>query len=369
MKPSSRKILCLGLAAYVACTGQGASETKTATQESPPTVVAIGEPVPELDNGIPVIFQDQRGTYWFAGGKRGVVSYDGKNLSLYTKADGLASHAVIGIQEDASGNLYFDTLAGVSKFDGRKFTTLAVQEGHADAHEWKLAPGDLWFSMGRDKSGPFRFDGEVLHYLPLPKTEREDAFKAANPNASFNPYGIYRIYKDSKGAVWFGTASLGLCRYDGASLRWLYEEHLTQTPTGGDFGIRTIIEDKEGKFWFSNPRYRYEMLTDQPGGPASQRLHYRRDAGLAYMTEDHRQNYPYFLSVAKDERGDLWMATYDDGVYRQVGEKLVHYPVRHGAEDIHLFAIYKDRQGGLWLGTHEAGVYRFNGSAFEPFKP
>ncbi|MBK6838282.1 MAG: hypothetical protein IPG90_08380 [Bacteroidetes bacterium] len=33
-----------------------------------------------------------------------------------------------------------------------------------------------------------------------------------------------------------------------------------------------------------------------------------------------------------------------------------------------MFSIYKDRKGELWLGTHEEGVYKFNGTSFERMK-
>jgi ligand-binding sensor domain-containing protein len=66
---------------------------------------------------------------------------------------------------------------------------------------------------------------------------------------------------------------------------------------------------------------------------------------------------------------DLWMATYNKGVYCYNGQQITHYPVKYNGKDITVFSIYKDNNGDLWLGTHENGAYKFNGKTFEKFKP
>lgn len=350
------------------CAGQNPPEnpgTPPAIQEQAP-----GDTVPEItDKGIMVIFQDKKGNHWFAGGEKGAYQYDGKNLILFTTKDGLRSHSILGIQEDKWGNMYFDTSEGISKFDGKKFTTLAVTDSSASGNEWKREPDDLWFRMGWDENGPYRYDGKSLHKLTFPKTDQENEFYAKYPHVSYNPYGLYSIYHDSQGNVWFGTSSLGLCRFDGKSIRWLYEDQLTETPAGGAFGIRSMIEDKAGYFWFCNTRYRYEILPDSSARPETNQLNYRKEKGIGYSRDQKEINFPYFMSIVADDTGDLWMATYSDGVYRNDGQKLIHYPIKDGETDVLLFSIYRDHQGVIWLGTHNAGVYRFKGMAFNKYDP
>jgi len=52
---------------------------------------------------------------------------------------------------------------------------------------------------------------------------------------------------------------LGICRFDGKKHDWMYEAHLTELPDDAMFGIRSIIEDKDGAYWFCNTHYRYRM--------------------------------------------------------------------------------------------------------------
>ena len=187
------------------------------------------------------------------------------------------------------------------------------------------------------------------------------------PNKAWSPYEVYKIYKDSKGTMWFGTSNFGLCRYDGETLSWLYEDHLTNTPQGGSFGIRSILEDSKGKYWFCNTRYRYDISPETIQEDRKVLIKYKTEMGIAGIKTGDGRDHFYFMSIVEDDKGDLWMATYDQGVWRYDGENVTHYAVKDGDKAVTLFSIYKDRLGGLWLGTHESGLYKFNGVTFEKF--
>lgn len=354
-------ILIFGILSIIfSCSGQ----TKTKNFNTPEKTIALGKSVSKIEKKILVIFQDSKNNLWFGGSDNGVYKYDGKSLVLYTEKDKLIENNVWGIQEDRFGNIYFDTSEGVSKFDGQQFTTLNVIENNSFKSEWKSEPNDLWFRMGWNNTGPYRYDGENLYHLQFPKNIIEDQFYSINPNASYNPYGVYNIYKDSKGNMWFGTSNLGLYKYDGNSIRWMFEKHLTETPEGGSFGIRSIIEDKDGFIWICNPKYKYKILPDNTKTNNLKAINYQREFGI----ESKGLENLYFMSMTMDNNGDLWMATYDNGVWRNNGNELIHYPIKDGDTEVLLFSIYKDNQGVLWLGTHNAGVYKYNGESFKKFE-
>lgn len=320
----------------------------------------IGVTVTQIDKTIWTIYQDKKSNYWFGSKENGVYYYNGHRLKHITTQNGLVSNEIRGIQEDANGNIFFDTEKGVSKFDGHTFKTLQMANPDSPLNNWVLKPDDLWFRIGSTKNGAYRFDGKYLHYLKFPTSPQEFIFYKNNPNTSLKPYGLYTIYKDRKGFMWFGTASLGVCRYDGKNLNWHYEEQLQTTPNGGDFGTRAIFEDKNGKFWINNTRFRYVIETY-----GNKPITFKKENGIGYLNKTNKMEFPFFLSVTEDNKGNLWMATYEDGVYKYNGKELIHYPIKDGETDVLLFTIYKDNKGALWLGTHNAGVYTFNGSSFE----
>ena len=86
--------------------------------------VAIGEVVSELGKSVMYVFHAKNNDYWFGSDDRGVYRYNGKAIVNFTRKDGLVSNQIRGIQEDKSGNIYFTTYEGISKFDGKSFTTL-----------------------------------------------------------------------------------------------------------------------------------------------------------------------------------------------------------------------------------------------------
>ncbi|MFV8337866.1 ligand-binding sensor domain-containing protein [Flavobacterium sp. LB3P21] len=341
---------------FTSCNGQINSKT----QEEKTT--AIGVTVSQIDKTIWVIYQDKKSNFWFGSKDNGVFYYNGQLLKHITIQDGLVSNEIRSFQEDSAGNIFIETERGVSKFDGQSLKTLQIANPESPSTDWRLEPNDLWFRIGFNKNGPYRFDGEYLHYLKFPKSPQEDEFNSKNKNASLRPFGLYSIYKDRKGFMWFGTSSLGLCRYDGKTLSWHYEEQLQTTPEGGDFGTRAIFEDKDGKFWINNTRFRYNVKPN-----SSINLGYSKENGIGYLNENNEMEFPFFHSITEDNEGNLWMVTYDNGVWKYNGKELIHYLIKDGITDVLLFTIYKDNKGVLWLGSHNAGVYKFNGNSFEKF--
>ena len=107
----------------------------------------------QLDKSVWVVFQDNKGNFWFGSNGKGLYHYDGKELINYTTEEGLPSNRIGAIQEDKSGNIFITTLEGISKFDGQSFSTLPVIE----SNQWKFQSDDLWFNiLGQaNNNGPY----------------------------------------------------------------------------------------------------------------------------------------------------------------------------------------------------------------------
>jgi len=354
----SNFLLIIGaLITLSSCNRQSRSQNSIKTEKTK----ILGNPVSDLNQSIWAIYQDKKSNHWFGSKENGVFRYDGQKLIHFTKEDGLTSNEIRGIQEDTLGNIFFETTSGINLFDGESFKPLRIKDNQSSTSTWKLEPKDLWFSSGYNKKGPYRFDGKQLHYLEFPKSPQENDFNSKYPNVSHSPYGIYSIFKDSKGHIWFGTSDMGIYRFDGRKISYLYEEHLTKTPNGGAFGIRSIAEDMNGYFWICNSDYKYKIIQDSTKSHNLVRINYERQVGI----ENKEKETQYFLSIIADDNENLWMLTYDNGIWRNDGNELIHYPVTDGNEVVKLFSVYKDRQGVLWLGTQSSGVFKFNGESFE----
>src|SRR5262245_2708813 len=245
-------ILVLSLIAASGALVQRTPAQSAEANPAPATPAAAafrGQVVTELDDRIRGVYQASDRVLWFGSNGKGVDRWDekGKTLVRFATEHGLAGDHVIGIQEDRAGNLLVVGEGGVSRFDGRGFVKVAALEPAKS--EWKLGADDLWFPAGQDTGAVFRWDGASLHRLTFPTTAAGDAAtlpRSQYPNAKYSPYDVYTITRDSKGRMWFGTAILGACRYDGKSFVWVGNNE------NESFGVRGIVEDRDGRMWLSN---------------------------------------------------------------------------------------------------------------------
>ena len=351
-----------------ACASQAAGTNSRSARQQDQQIVN-GDAVSALDNCIFVIYQAKDGTYWFGSDKQGVYHYDGKSFVHFTTQHGLRGNSIRSIQEDRWGNIFVGSNGGVSRFDGKTFRALDA----ADGGQWRLAADDLWFAGSQDEGIVYRYDGKTLFRLAFPKTKAGEEFiakypRAQFPNMTYNPYDVYVIFKDDQKNIWFGTGNLGACRYDGKTFAWAKTE--INIGENDSFGLRSIAQDKSGKFWFTTTLNRFDIhpsTSNIPIGQQTGSLSFEKEPGIRYSTAGEKNQVVVFMSAVNDKNGDTWMATLYGGVWRFDGSTLTHYPVKDGDADVSLYSIYKDRQDVLWLGTHEHGTFKFNGTKFERF--
>jgi ligand-binding sensor domain-containing protein len=335
---------------FLSCNGQKKAEPKTNEMET----IQIGTVVSELDNQIWKILEDSKGNYWFGSNGNGIYSLNENELKQYTTTDGLVNDSIRGIQEDTKGNIYIETHKGISKFDGMQFTTLKAIK--SSQNQWKLEPNDLWF--GYNANDVYRFDGDNLYELKLPRKDVKKAFgidTLISPFNSNNPFTVYGVNKDKDGNIWFGTFVAGAFRYDGESFLWFDDKELSILPDGTAGGVRSILQDKEGYFWLSNFKSKYKIEANTST--------YKKLKGI------EKDKPHYFNSGLVDDHGNLWMTTYGGGLWKYDGKTLLKIEINSEIENLLLVSIYQDKKGILWLGTDNDGVYKQNGNVFEKYVP
>jgi len=336
------------------CKGHVNSDSKQAKIKS----LQIGKVVSEIDNQIWVIYEDTKGDFWFGSNGNGIYHFDGKDLKQITTNDGLIDNAVRGIQEDDQGLIYIETPEGVCKFDGLKFTILEVIK--SPKNEWKLESSDLWFNCNGHANHVYRFDGENLYELELPKIEFEKTFGISENDITYSPYTVFGIDKDKSGNLWLGTVLAGAFRFDGDSFLWIGEKELSRLEDGREPGVRSILEDMNGHIWLSNFKSKYKIKPNTN--------EYERLSAVDIAEEIAKNKMLYFNSGLTDQNGDLWMISYEGGVWKYDGHTLTNLEINNGKENILLICIYQDDTGVIWLGTNNDGVYKQNGTSFEKFK-
>jgi ligand-binding sensor domain-containing protein len=271
-----------------------------------------------LSNGVYKIFVDRSGTKWIGTYGGGLSRYDGKRWTTYTPygggptdygpswakyrhGSGLGDLWVYDILQDPRGDLWIATWKGVSRFDGKRFTTLTTSDGLVDKWVYAVAreaSGAFWFGT---EGGANRFDGKkwtsYTHKDGLgaeignPPQDGEDYSHhgARKSNQAANPNFVLALAIDRSGAVWVGTWGAGLSRFDGRS---------------------------------------WKTFTAGPGGIGGNFVH----------------------ALAIDPKGRLFAAT-NGGVSIFDGRKWMTFTVADGLLDNNVFSIAFDKKGTPWLGT------------------
>jgi len=326
------------------------------------------------------VFQDRNGVLWF-GTESGVSRYDGRTFTTFTTQDGLADDLVSSIFQDREGNLWFGAYGGgVSRYDGETWTTFTTKDGLASNTVSSILQdreGNLWFGAGylRGEGGVSRYDGETW----ITFTTKDGL--AGN--------AVLSILQDREGNLWFGTRDGGVSRYGG-------ETWTTFTTKDGLAGttVSSILQDREGNLWFGTwgdgvSRYDGETWTtfatkDGLAGNNVWSILQDREGYLwfsiqgggvsrydgqvfATFTVEDGLGHNWVRSIVQDREGNLWFCTGGGGVSRYDSKKFTTFTTEDGLTNNNVRSIVQDREGNLWFGTVGGGVSRYDGKTFVTF--
>ena len=363
-----RRAILLLTGIFILCKLSACKEStphiNTETNAQPPvkTETIEGIPTTELSRNIRSMLHDSKGNYWFGSEAEGVYRFDGKNYIQFTYKEGLGDNQIRYINEDQAGNVWVGTGRGISRFDGKKFTEINDENdfglNSTAPAQWMSKPNDIWFEASDKRVGIYRYDGTRLSLLQLPKNKMDGGFNVEETNI-VSPYGVYCIYKDRKGYVWFGTQTLGVCCFTGNSFFWLSEKQLSGP------AVRAIFEDSKGNLWFGNNggglfMYDGKTLSNITAENGLGNTDFMKGKGL----NNNPGTMARVWSITEDASGDIWASTIDAGVWRYDGKTLTNYTEKEGLSMPSIPLIFKDRKGDLWFCSEGGGILKFNGKSF-----
>ncbi len=313
------------------------------------------------------ILEDSAGNFWFGSWNQGVCRYDGKQLTYFTKADGLSDNQVRSIYEDQHGVVWFECGVGTCGFDGQRIVSPAAKN-HAAKHDWQLRPGDLWFkedgSAGVGDSegqpGVYRYDGTTFTFL---------AYPVVVDSSQYTAYATTGFSKGKSGRLWFATYA-AVIGYDGTNFTVLDDQRLGLDAMGGRLHVRSVYEDRQGRLWMGNNGIGVLLHADgvttqftQAMGLGKMGMHGNRQFPLPGDVTDGSATLHRVFSIGEDRDGHIWFGTIDHGAWRYDGTSLRNFTAADGLTSPNIFAIYTDRRGDLWLAG--SGVFRWNGASFD----
>ena len=334
---------------------------------------------------------DLAGNIWTAVSNLGVMRVVRSGFSVYTKADGLESNAVLSAFESHDGSLY--AVSGVqhtlNRFDGERFTAIQAYRPASTLNfgwgehlvtledrrgEWWVAtangllryarvaqPADLRHTPPKhiyhqrdglpsepilrlleDREGGIWIGCNVGVARWDPVADRiENMTQAVEATLGKQPQPL-SFAQDGLGQVWIGFYGGGLVRYRAGRFESVWQG----LPAGT---INNLLPDHAGRLWVASSQGGLGRV-DAPAESAPRFRCYRTPQGL-------RSNQVFAL--AEDLAGRIYIAG-GQGVewLDPATDEIHHFAVGAGMPPGEVQRLYADRQGAIWFAS-QFGVSRY----------
>jgi ligand-binding sensor domain-containing protein len=298
------------------------------------------------DDGLPSseifdIVQDSTGNIWFATGY-GISRYDGYNFQTYTTRDGLPANSNVVAYIDYLGRPWFTSYEGYLCY---------VDQNRCIPYQWNDTVSAL---AGRYNIANVRLqpDGSLV-FKPqkINKLYQIDSLgivKEIEPPT--NPENRYHLYftQDTLGVVWdfMGTP-----------------EYQRQIPTrisrkGDTLFLRFSINRFPSLL---RPRYQLIDSTSMILSAYNKLWQIENDEVIREKQFENNINHQLL-----DPYGNLWIAVEYEGIYFFPARGSWMRP-RHLFPGMNITKLFLDRERNIWIGTIEDGVYRVPAMQFSNF--
>ncbi|MDR3653910.1 MAG: two-component regulator propeller domain-containing protein [Paludibacter sp.] len=249
-----------------------------------------------------------------------------QNWLLYQQSNALPSAYIHAVTFDKQGEMWVGTGGGLSKFDGKKWTTYNTANSGIPTNYVTSVfidlQGNKWIG-----TEPY-YDGSTYSGGGLAKFDGATWTVYTTSNSGLPSNNVTSIAIDGSGNKWIGTDA-GLVKFDGTS--WIVINNL---PTKN---INAIVIDKSGNKWIGT------------------------EFGLAKFDGTNMTIYNKFnsglpdndvSSIAIDDSGNKWIGTSYGGLGKFNDTNWTVYTTSNsGIPDNEVRTISIDGAGNKWIGT------------------
>lgn len=271
--------------------------------------------------------------------------------------DGLTSNTVYDCEQDNRGFMWFATSAGVCRFDGKHFKRYTIDDGLSDNEVLKIikdSKGRLWL-FGFNSSVVVISGDSIMNESshPILKQLRKGFF--------YNNF-----FENKAGEIFLNNAR-------NFSAKVSFPDSLIELPIKEDI----IFKTKYGyarRFIKGENDIKPVMAIDSflMRNPAS-KVFYYKDSLLFFFTQDHLYqlnrsakisniNLPLqylknALEVYCDTELNLWLTTYNNGVYKFSFNNGKYNYAGSFFNNENITSTFVDNEKNVWFTTHGNGVY------------
>lgn len=307
----------------------------------------------------------------------GPLPLDQYNLESWTTREGLPHNTVNAIAQTSDGYLWLGTWEGAVRYSGLRFQNFDRNAGtgmlDSGVRALALEPGgDLLVAGSRGSIVRLSEKG----WEPLPPA----------------PTLVTEVLRDRQGRLWAGTENGGLMRVDRDGRR----QHFVVNPETGGGSVYALVEDALGRIWAGTSRGLMRALEDRllpapdryaaigerrvlalaiaPQGQllvgteqglfaSEQPVAAAADPDLGFVQREPTLSGISISRLLQDRRGQLWIGTVSNGLYRRSGDQLESLDSSRGLPNNRILALFEDHENNLWIGTN-GGLTRLGEALF-----
>ena len=254
-----------------------------------------------------------------------------QTIGVWRQPDGLPQNGIRAIQQTRDGYLWLGTSAGLSRFDGVRFTTFD------DRDRSQLRENEVWALLeGRDGTLWIgTYGGGVSRY-------KDGRFTVLTTDDGLLNDSVSSLAEDSAGRIWIGTDA-GVSVFDDGAFTHLTDEHGL-----ADVKVRSLLVDRDDSVWI---------------GTVNGVVSRHRDGRITTETPDPgpgKGNEVRAFCRARD--GSLWVGTFG-GLFRLRDGRWTRYAAEDGLASGVVHEVYEDPAGNLWVTT-DAGLNEYRDGGF-----
>ena len=294
-----------------------------------------------------IIVGSENGLNVFDIGTKAFTGFFGNNDQRVN----LSHNTVVDVFIDRTQVLWVGTKKGLNHFDTydkgfELFGTLSFDKTQSTLTGIRGDGQNIWLStMG---GGLFLFD------------RKNEAFREYNiPNSRGNNLNefVQKLFLDSKGIIWLGTAGAGVIKVDPndpanrlGTVR-KYRQYSKSSPAQiSDDYIMSLEESADGGMWIGTWSGGLNKITKE---------------GKTLKIKSDLLNSIPIVALYEDESGKLWVGTRGKGLYllKIEGEEIqnelayTYLPEQSPISNDFITTIHKDDSGVLWVGTEDGLNY------------
>ncbi|MEJ8801023.1 ligand-binding sensor domain-containing protein [Pontibacter sp. H249] len=323
-----------------------------------------------LDQGLPQsqvndVIQDHAGHLWIAT-RGGISRFNGKQFTTYTKENGLSSNNASVLYQDKRKHIWIgSTDRGLVRFNGYTFKKYNQSHNLTANTIYDITEDALGNILLATEAGIYKLSDGVFNKLPQLPDQIYTSVAVTPGNtiwAGSQQNGLYKVQATTTYHYTTNNSSL-----PNNNVTTLYQAPNNELWIGTEAGVAKFSGTTLHQFELPINRdnlfvssFQYDTYGNLWIGLKQNGLVKYDGKSYTYLTRQNGLRSKRVNTLLTDEEGNLWIGTNGYGMQQLTAQWFVHYFDFTEFSEPRITALSKDNRGRVWVGTDEGTIGYLN---------